>query len=385
MELYILDDLLRRVEVIDRFDSLIWTERYSTTGDFELQITSSREVRSLLAEGRRVAVNESRRVMTIETVEDKATDDGRSLLTVKGPSIEDILADRSTRNPIGNGVLAAWNITNTPAAVLRQLFDAICVTNANLADRLPFYTPGNIYPADTITEPTNTVSVDIGEVSLLDAFKQIADPYALGFRLVRGLDDSKLYFNVFTGSNRTSAQTIYDPVIFSQELDTIGEITELTSIADYKNVAYVFAANGSRIVSDNGSESATGFERHVLVVSASDIDLPAGVELQAALQTKGVEALANQDGVRAVDGQSPQNSKFKYGIHYELGDVVELRSRYGSVNNMRVTEQIFVSDEQGDRSYPTLAAETFITPGSWYGIDSQLVWDDFLDKTWNDL
>lgn len=385
MEFYVLDDLLRRVEVIDRFESLIWTERYSSAGDFELVLNSSSAARNLLSEGQKVAVNESRRVMTIETIEDKDDSDGRSLLSVKGPSIEDVMDDRATRNPIGNGAMPDLTITDTPANVMNALFQMVCVNNPNVLDRIPFYTPGNLFPLDTNPYPINTVAVSVGNTSVLSALKQIADGYGLGFRLYRGYDDSKLYFNVYSGSNRTSSQDDVDPVIFSQALGTIDEINELTSIADYKNVAYVFAPNGSAIVSDNGSESAGGFDRRVLVVDANDIDLEAGVDLQNALKIRGVEELAKQDGVRAVDGQAPQNSKYKYGIHYQLGDVVELRNRYNTVTNMRVTEQIFVSDEQGDRSYPTLAAESFITAGAWFSLDSTLVWDDFGDKTWNDL
>jgi hypothetical protein len=53
---------------------------------------------------------------------------------------------------------------------------------------------------------------------------------------------------------------------------------------------------------------------------------------------------------------------------------------------MRVTEQIFVSDSQGERSYPTLTVNTFITTGSWLSWMNNKVWLD-LDgdaTTWSE-
>jgi hypothetical protein len=43
---------------------------------------------------------------------------------------------------------------------------------------------------------------------------------------------------------------------------------------------------------------------------------------------------------------------------------------------MRVTEQIFISDAQGDRSYPTLISEMLLSSGYWYGWGGNVFWDD---------
>lgn len=64
MEVYVLDSLLRRSEVIDRFESLIWTERWASWGDFELAIRSTYGSRGLLRKGTQLAMNQSDRVMT---------------------------------------------------------------------------------------------------------------------------------------------------------------------------------------------------------------------------------------------------------------------------------------------------------------------------------
>ena len=78
----------------------------------------------------------------------------------------------------------------------------------------------------------------------------------------------------------------------------------------------------------------------------------------------------------------PQNSTYKYGVDYGLGDLVELRDSSGNINVMRVTEQIFVSDKEGIRSYPTLTFDMLITPGTWLARPTNQQWADVTTETW---
>jgi hypothetical protein len=49
-----------------------------------------------------------------------------------------------------------------------------------------------------------------------------------------------------------------------------------------------------------------------------------------------------------------------------------------------VTEQIFVSDLEGDRSYPTLQAVDLVQPGSWSAWSRTGIWNDAVG-TWDSL
>lgn len=388
MELYTLDPkTLLRVDVVDRFESLIWTERFSSYGDFELVIRADDSARKLLQAGTRVTVNNSYRVGTIEETETKLDSEGRSLLTIKGPHLESILNDRTTR-PVVSGAPAKITYTNvTPTTILRNLFASICVSNTTiLEDKIPLYSAGSLYPADTIPEPADIVaSYEVPNDTLYNIFNQIAEAYGFGFRLYRGLDDQKLYFNVYTGADRTSKQTTLPSVIFSPSLDTLGEVSDLVSIAGSKNVAYVYHPLTSAVI--YGQDGVlSGFDRRVLNVDASDINLTASTGLDAALLQRGKDELLKYRGVRAIDGQIPQNTIYKYGVDYNLGDLVEMRSEEGVTNYMRVSEHIYASDEQGDRSYPTLAQNIFIVPGSWNAFDVSTTWDSVSPTaTWDTI
>lgn len=387
MELYVLDSLLRRVEVVDQFESLIWTERFAEIGDFQLVVTSTRRTRSLFTTGTRLAANVSYRVMTVETVENTVDADGKQMLKVNGRSLEAILDDRVAKDALSDlTTKPKWTLTGTPGAIARKVFHDVCVTGVlDVADRIPFIFEGApMFPADTITEPAESVTIDLELQSVYGVEKQICEMYDLGFRLVRNQDMSQLYFSVYSGVNRTTSQTSVDAVVFSSELDNLQNTSELSTIAQSKNVAYVFSPAGFRVVYALGVDPTTdGFERRVLFVQADDItsDNP---DVQGALLQRGLEELSKNRTVFAFDGELNQYSSYRYGVHYNLGDLVEQRNSDGVTNQMRVTEQIFAQDGEGERAYPTLAMNTYIGVGDWAAWDFGQTWSDLGLEEWGD-
>ena len=382
MEVYILDSLYRRVDIIDKFESLIWTERFSAIGDVELILHSTPANRLRFAPGVNLGMNETYRVMTVETVEDSTNEDGLQTLNVKGRSLEKILDERLARDNLSNLTTEPkWVITDTPTEIARKIFHDICVLGQlHAGDIISLLTEGSaIFPADNVPEPSESVTYEIEPMSVYTAVKSIADQYTFGFRLIRNLDAGQLYFDVYTGSDRTSQQTILPAVIFSQELDNLQNTKSLSSIALYRNAAYVISPIGNSVVYPlNVDPSVAGFQRRVLFVKADDITEPDTTINAAQRVQRGREELAKNRSLFAFDGEINQNSQYKYGIDYQLGDLVELRDADGGSNNMQVTEQIFVSDSQGDRSYPTLALNFYIGVGTW------LAWD-FSNKAWADF
>lgn len=473
MEIYTLDSFLRRTSVIDKFESLIWSERFSSLGDFELLINSTTDTRNLLVPNTMLAMNESYRVMVVDTIEDKESSDGIKSLLVKGPSLEKWLLERVAKevlsgiNAVSKGSITLnltsnegtstahnlitgdqvyftttgalptglvvntsyfvikvsntvvkfatnyenaiagtaidisgtqsgvhtfywlnngkWRINDTPANIAREIFQKICVDGIlSPSDVIPFITTGNLFPADTIPEVMDSVPFELSVSSVYELIKQICDIYEMGFRLYRNFDNSELKFNIYTGSDRTTSQSTLPPVVFSPDLDNLTNITQLSSVASYKNVAYVFGALGFEIVYAEGADANTaGFDRRVLMVDANDITEPPGANLTALLKQRGIEALAENRSLSAFDGEIPTNGKYKYQVDYFLGDLVEKRDESGVTNQMRVIEQIFVSDKEGDRAYPTLAINLFITPGSWFAWNFNQVWDE-ADGYWAD-
>lgn len=551
MELYVLDSQLRRSVVVDSFVSCLWTERYNDVGDMTLNIHSTLANRNLLTTGTYLAMNRSTRVMEIETVEDKVNQDGSQILVITASSLELLLDDRVARDSVSitNGMNAEpkWMITGLPAAIARQIFQNVLVDCLlDSGDYLPFYTVGNLYPADTIAEPASSVTASLDIQTVLDALKTICQTYDLGFRITRNADNMQLFFNVYSGNDRTTGQTVFPAVVFSPQLDNLLDSSYLTSIKQYKNVAYVYCPDGSLKVYDSGIDPSTaGFVRRVLPVSATDIsypdrstygfggvpvytvttsqmtsvkaaqaltnttdfqkaslgkitsykrilpqdlvnidtailtafalvgtqaasitaaqsvagvtqdqknaliklgalgrltssdisalntmlsnnatltgtevtDITAAANLQAStimpaektdvnaavatsaaynttedatltslLSARGLQELQNYNNITAFDGEIPQTGSYKYDVDYFLGDITEVHNQDGVVNNVRVIEQIFAQDENGEKAYPTLASRLVITPGVWAAWNSSEEWADVIDSEhWGDL
>lgn len=278
MELYVLDSLYRRATVVDAFDSCVWTERYNDIGDLTLNIHSTLGNRNLLTPGTYLAMNRSKRVMKIDTVEDKRGSDGSQTLICTGSSIENIMAERSARDTMSAGLTAEpkWILTGLPADIARQLFKNIMVDGVlDPNDILPFYTVGNSYPTDGLAEPTEEVSLSLNPGDLLSALKLICQTYDLGFRITRNEDTSQLFFNVYSGNDRTSSQTVNPPVIFAPVLDNLEDSSYLTSTKLYRNAAYVYGADAAvKVYAQGVDPSVAGFVRRVLTVSASDLSYP---------------------------------------------------------------------------------------------------------------
>jgi len=381
MEVYILDSLYRRIAVIDKFESLIWSERMRTAGDFELHILSSKTNRNLFVPGVDLSTNTSTRIMTIETVQDVTDDEGRRLLKITGPSLENVLRQRIIAD-IDTGVWVRWvSDEDDPVAVATQMFHDICVTGIlDAGDVITGVTEGSFYPTDTIPPPSEEIIYSPDIQDLYTGLKDLSDVYTMGFRLVRHPVTNTLYFDVYMGTDRTTSQTTLKAVVFSPDLDNIRNTNKLMSSSLYKNVAYVVNATDHELVYlDDVDPSIEGFDRRVLLVICDD-GLTSGEMIQ-----KGTDELAKNRMLSALDGQLPTMTSYVYEVDYYLGDLVELRDDDGTINNVQVTEQIFIHDKEGERSYPTLSVNTFLTPGSWIAWDFAQEWDDLTTEHWDEL
>lgn len=385
MEVYILDDFLRRIDVVDDFESLIWSERFRAYGDFELIMESNRDNRLRFAAGTKLSMSESKYVMTVKTQTDLLNNEGKKILKIQGPSLEKILEDRVAKKTMSDLSLEpTWDITGLPAVVARKIFHDICVLGTlDSHDVIPNVVEGA--SNGTIPEPSTSITVNLDPQSVYSAIKSICDTWDLGFRLRRLSDSTQLNFDIYTGSERTSSQVTFAPVIFAPELDNIQNISELTSIDGAKNVAYVFSPAGFKVVYPPSVDpTVAGFNRQVMFVKADDITFSSTSDVPAALTQRGIEELSKLKPILALDGEISQNSQYKYGVDYNLGDLVELRNTDSITNVMRVEEQIFVSDNEGKRSYPTLTINTFVNPGTWLSWKPNLHWGELTTEHWGE-
>ena len=388
MDLYTLTDTFLANEPIDQYVSAIWTERYSTAGDVQIVAPATEDMITKLAEGTFLALRGTKEVMILDTQTIE-----NDLLTVIGLSLTEWLNQRLAwfKHPTDSTVenrIADYTIdTMTPGEFIADVVEKMAISPvtftgdyapANLdweKEAIPFLELGAV---DT-TAPDKRLSIVTGP--LYDAISQVAEKEGIGISLYLDSADPiagyVLKFTTYRGEDRTSDQSINPLIRLSPALDSLSDLKEIRSIANYKNVAYVYYKG---IISTHYAEPSApipeGFDRRVLITDAEGEPvgrkityshyspnvgtwtqtIPGGpVEIAAFREQHAKDALANQNYIRAVDGQTSPSDEFKYGVDYGLGDIIELEGLMGTITKARITEFIRAEDSTGEKSYPTIS------------------------------
>lgn len=389
MDIYVLNSDREREYIVDRFESFIWAERYAAFGDCDIRIPSNLKSVDYFEEGVWLVQNKSHRVMIVDTIEDATDAEGRSMTKINGRSLESIFEERlaaANKTALTNNT--RWSIEDTPGNILRHILTKICIEGIlDPNDVIPdlVVSPFPFIPEGTIPEPQRRVLMELEIKTLYETFTEICTTYSLGYSLLLNRVTKQLHFQVLTGTNRTSAQEDVEPVVFSPDFGNLANSSELVSSAKYKNVAIVTSDFGTvTVYADTAARSQQGFQRRVLHVRVTDIK-ESDTNKTALLTKKGQDELAKHRRIQAFDGEIPQRG-YEYARAYFLGDITEMRKSTGSINYMRVTEQIFSDDAEGERSYPTLSLDSYISPGSWYAYSPNAAWYDTNEGiTWASL
>ena len=69
MDLYILNTKFETIAILDYYESLIWTERYYSEGDFEIYTTASKEIIDTLKQDYYIFTKDSEDTMIIEQIQ----------------------------------------------------------------------------------------------------------------------------------------------------------------------------------------------------------------------------------------------------------------------------------------------------------------------------
>lgn len=343
MDIYVLDSNFEKIDIVDEYLSMIWTERYSDTGDFQLSTLTDLKWKTLLREGRYLSIPGSNRVQLIESVEETTKDELRTL-NVSGRTPECWLEDRVIMQ---EGVYYVGSpISFIVMDIVKSAFGFQQADDPNRNDGITF---GGI-PNSDATDYDRPVS------DAFSAAKGLADIGNLGFKMVP--DGSNLQFSLYVG-------TVRENLIFSTQTETLEDTSYLRSTKGYKNIARVKykaadgKANWTYIAAPGFDNSVTGFARKVLNVDATDIDHPTVQNnyLTNMVRTKALIELAKHQKINLYTGTVHPSSSQRYNVDYGLGDIGTVLSDDGSLRQqVRVTEYIFASDTQeGDRDYPTFA------------------------------
>jgi hypothetical protein len=359
------DEYFIPIDTIEGWKSLIWTERFRNVGEFELKTHRIEQTMLELPELSYVAIQESEEIMQVETHSIADTADGPEL-TIRGRAFAPILfMNRPVRD--GSSVQVNWFITPddfVDVILTRFVENNIEVPNDNVDGVRITKNITRARPERHIRIPTTLEQQDVW--TYIGTF---LDRYNFGIRTIRPIITPTtglvtIEIQIYDGQDRTATQTARDEIVFNYEAGHIKSPTYLKSSQKFKNIAYVNAPIGFSAVYGAGGLSATGADRRILAVNASDLDSPGNDTITGALYNRGMDELAKANKEHLFDGEITPLAPYIWRPHigsgtqtdkeYFLGDKVTLQGPYGS-EDMFVAEYIRVDGPEGSRAYPTLA------------------------------
>ena len=189
MEFRILNKDLLDVDILDTYESMIWTDRYSRFGDFEFYIPANRQTLELLKEDYYIWHRDSEHVMIIEDRMINTDVEEGNFITVTGRSLESIL----DRRIIWQQTILTGNLQNG----IQKLLNENIISPTEPDRKIDNF----IFEASTDPKVTSlTVNTQFTGDNLYDAIVSLCETNGIGFKVILS-DDNKFVFKLYAGQD----------------------------------------------------------------------------------------------------------------------------------------------------------------------------------------
>ena len=325
--------------IIEKYNSMQWLRRYTTSGQFELHCPYN----ALLAPEN--IIRNGNEAGIIESVLINNTPEQGIMAEVHGRMMLGLLARRIIWG------LAAYSAT--AENVIRQL-----VIDNTAGDRTLGITVAAAQGYEGNIDYQNSYGNLLDEVSAIAEFAGL------------GLDVSfpDMVFYVYKGLDRTASQNINSKAIFSANFENVLSSEYSIDKKNYSNVALV-AGQGEgeqRLTAIVGTE--TGLDRREVFVDARDIGAGTTEEpIDEATQLlmlaqRGNEKLSENKISEAFTANVDPQGNLKYKTDYDLGDIVTVKD-FSLSADARITEIKEIYEDGGMMLELTLGYERVMRIG----------------------
>lgn len=350
--LFVLDQDFKTIKIFDTFESVLWVERYSEYGDFEIYAPISSDALLYFQINHYLWRKDSDYMMIVEDIQISLDVENGNYITIKGKSLESLLSRRIVwQQTILNGSLQE--------GIKKLVTDAI-ISPTDEGRKIP-----NFIFEDSTDIAITSLKVDTqftGD-NLYEAVVSLCYANDIGFRVRYRTSDNAFVFSLYAGTHRDYSQDIKPYVTFSPEFDNLESSDYREDITGLRTVALVAGegegADRTTVTVLPYKEEYTGVNRRELYVDARDLSSSDGEttltpeQYAALLASRGLEYLVDYIFNKVFEGSVNPNSMFKYGEDYFLGDVVQIRNEFGLEAKVRITEVIRSVATDGETLMPT--------------------------------
>lgn len=315
------------VGVVESFEYLRWTRRYSQCGTFELKAIATPDNIVLLTLGNLLWKSDDEEVGIIEHLEMAQSD--KETITVSGRFATSMLARRiiwGTETLSGDLSACALQMLNNHLIVPSD-------TNRRIA--------GIDFTSPALGVVVNT---QVSYKNLMDTITGLCDASDRGIKTVFDPLTGNLIVALYTGA--------VSQAVFSRAYENLTSQIYTQSAMDYANTALIGGeGDGASRVLVSIAETA-GEARREVFVDAKDLrqeDFGAGYP--AALLYRGQNKLTELSMAHSFDAEANPHGNLRYKVDFDLGQIVTVLSRkWGVTLAARITE----IEESYDASGQTL-------------------------------
>lgn len=325
MELYVFNQNRALIGIVESFEYLRWTRRYSQCGSFELKANASTENATLLQVGNYIWKNDDEEIGLIEFQQLSQTDS--EIITVSGRFATVLLGRR-----------IIWNtekLNGDLSACIGQL-----INNNVISPVDPDRQIANI----SFSSPNLSIPVkqQVSYSNLLDEIQELCTAASVGIKTAFSPESGHLTVTLYIGT--------LSQAVFSKEYDNLLDQTFTKNTATYANTAKI----GGEGEGEDGRifeyiSNGTGEERREVFVDAKDLritDFP--TDYDEALTFRGLTRLSELSMSHSFDVIVNNRSNLTYKTDYNLGQIVQVISKkWGVTMTARIEEVEESYDAEG--------------------------------------
>lgn len=384
LNIYILDQDLQRIGIIDNYTSLIWANRYFEFGDCEVYAPATPDNIKIFQHGNYIMREDDDMICKIEKVQIDTNIETGNYLIVTGADCRRILNQRIT-----------WKQTShsgTAENFIRKLITQNIIAPSDPDRVIPRFVLGEYYGFD------ERINIQTTYDPIGDKIAEICRIFGYGFKVT--FDGNNFVFDVYKGADRSFSQTENPYVIFSEDFENLRSSTYVVDKSDYASVALVGGSGEGkdRYLTTVNTSIDTGINRYEVFVDAKSVsknlsyeDLteayaggtistvnnvvyyvvdgeriatldsasePQNAELldapyYAILGEAGDERLAESKTLTAFEGEVEGNNTYVYKTDYFIGDIVQIKNEFGIERAVRIVEVIESFNDEGHSIIPT--------------------------------
>lgn len=323
----VFDKDLNFLTEIDNYESLQFTRRYYSYGDFEINININKNNTEYLQKDNIILLGkDTNKIGIIKHKEIEISEDGKESETIKviGYTIDYLLGYRTMTPPSGQ---PQNTISGNSETVIKHYINDYIINPINIERKIDLFNLTN--------NQNRGINISWGSrfKNLSKELNNICLYSGLGISAKLNTSTMKIDIDVFEGKDLTAGQLINNPVIFSHDFDNIKTQHYVDSDLNYKNYAYIGGQGEGvdRTIVEIGD--ATGINRIETFIDARDIS-----EI-ADLEERGRQALVEFGQVKTLEGDMLQSNSFVYEQDWDLGDIVTVfDKKWGVTMDTRITE-----------------------------------------------